>query len=120
MRCGNSTTLHAALAVAMLVGVSGAGCAHRIQSDMEPRRVARSLGFAGCDVSEPMRRYQALDLADRLGNPVLADSSEWATAMAMMQPGDDLRHVYCPRTGGNFFGVFRDKAVLFKFGSFLF
>ena len=120
MRCGNATALCAALAVAMLVGMSGAGCAHRIQPELEPRRVASALGFAECDVSEPMRRYQVLDLADRRGNPALADSPEWAAAMSMMQPGDELRHVDCRRTGVNFFGVFRDKAVLFEFGSFLF
>jgi hypothetical protein len=120
MRYRNTATLLSALAVAMLASLLIAGCAHHLGPKMEPKRVARALGLAECDVSEPMRRYQALDFADRLGNPNLADSSEWATAISAIQPGDDLRHVYCPKTGSNFFGVFRGNSVLIKFGSFLF
>jgi hypothetical protein len=96
-----------------------AGCAHRLGPEMESTRVARGLGLAECDVSEPMRRYQTLDFADLLGIPNLADSPEWATVISMMQPGDDLRHVYCKSNGANFFGLFRGSSVLVKFGSTL-
>lgn len=96
------------------------GCAHRLGPEMESSRVARNLGFAGCDVSEPMRRYQALDFADLLGNSDLADSQEWAEAISLMEPGDDLRHVYCKDNGNNFFGLFRGNSVLLKFGSMLY
>jgi hypothetical protein len=83
---------------------------------MEPARIARELGLAKCNVSEPMRRFQTLDFADLLGNPDLADSPEWTMAISMMQPGDNLRHVYCKSNGENFFGLFRGNSLLLKFG----
>lgn len=79
----------------------------------------RELGLANCSVTEPMRRYQTLDYADLIGNPNLADSPEWAEAMSMMQPGDDLRFVEC-KSGANYFGLFRGKSVLLKFGGMLY
>ena len=104
------------LPLAVLGSLLIAGCAHRLGPEIEPTRTARELGLAACNVSEPMRRYQTLDFADLLGNPNLADSPEWTTAISMMQPGDDLRHVYCKNNGDNFFGLFRGTSVLFKFG----
>ena len=96
-----------------------AGCAHNLGPKMEPARVARELGLAECHVSESMRRYETLDFADLLGNPNLADSTEWATALSMMQPGDQLRYVNC-KSGNNYFGLFRGKTVLLKFGGMLY
>ena len=95
-----------------------AGCAHHLGPKTEPARVARKLGFAECNVSESMRRYQTLDYADLLGNPNLADSPEWAAANSMMQPGDELRYVYC-KSGDNFFGLFRGNSLLLKFGGMI-
>ena len=86
---------------------------------MEPTRVARDLGLVNCTVTEPMRRYEALDYADLIGNPNLADSPEWAKAISMMQAGDDLRYVSCT-SGANYFGLFRGKSVLLKFGGMLY
>ncbi|WP_296282399.1 hypothetical protein [Pseudoxanthomonas sp.] len=89
---------------------------HRLGPKTEHARVARGFGLAaGCEISESMRRYETLDFADLLGNPNLADSAEWATAISIMQPGDQLRHVNCD-TGENYFGLFRDSTALFKFG----
>jgi hypothetical protein len=119
MRSRNSGTILSALALAVLGNPLIAGCAHHLGPDIEPTRVARGLGLAECSVSEPMRRYQALDFADLLGIPNLADSPEWATAISVMQPGDDLRHVYCKSNGDNFFGLFRGSSVLLKFGTTL-
>ncbi|MCI4569482.1 hypothetical protein [Lysobacter sp. CFH 32150] len=67
-----------------------------------------------------MDRDEVLDFADKLGNPNLATSPEWAEAISLLQPGDQLRRVYCPKSGGNFFGVFRGSSVLFRFGSMLY
>jgi len=116
----NSQTLFSALALATLTAPFIAGCAHHLGPETEPPRVARKLGLAGCDVSESMRRYQTLDYADLLGNPNLADSQEWAMAISMMQPGDELRYVYCKNNGDNFFGLFRGTSLLFKFGGMLY
>lgn len=82
-------------------------------------RVARELGLPLCTVTEPMRRYQTLDYADLIGNPNLSDSPEWAEAISMMQVGDDLRYVHC-KSGANYFGLFRGKSVLLKFGGMLY
>lgn len=81
--------------------------------------MAMELGFAGCDVSKPMRRYQVLDLADVIGNPALADSAEWKTVMSMMRPSDSLRHVRCENGGDNFFGLYRGNTLLVRFGSMI-
>ena len=94
-------------------------CAHRLGPKDEPPRVARKLGLWPCTVSETMRRYEVLDFADLLGNPNLADSGEWATAMSKVQPGDRLRHVNCHATGDNYFGLFRGGKLIFRFGSML-
>jgi len=110
----------ATLELAMLIG-----CAHRPikeiapLTEFAPPRVARELGFAGCQVTDPMRKFQTLDYADQLGDPKLQDSPEWNKAIAMMQPGDQLRYVYC-KSGDNFFGLFRGTSLLFKFGGMLF
>jgi hypothetical protein len=94
-------------------------CAHRLGPKTEPARVARDFGLAAeCSISESMRRYETLDFADLLGNPDLADSEEWSTAMSMMQPGDRLRHVNC-ETGDNYFGLFRGNVLFFRFGSMI-
>lgn len=68
-----------------------AGCAHGRIAEIEPSHVARELGYGHCQVTEPMRRYQTLDYADRLGDSNLEHSAERQKAMAMMQPGDNLR-----------------------------
>ena len=122
MRSRNSRPHQAMLLLALLAllaMLSTVGCAHRLGPKIEPARVARDLGLAGCDVSESMRRYETLDFADLIGNPDLAESPEWATAMSMMQPGDQLRSVYC-KSGDNYFGLFRDKKLLFRFGGMLY
>lgn len=119
MHSRNSRKRLSALALAVLGSPLIASCAHHLGPAIEPTRVARDLGLAGCNVSEPMRRYQALDFADLLGIPNLADSPEWATAISMMQPDDDLRHVYCKSNGDNFFGLFRGSSILLKFGTTL-
>jgi len=104
-----------ALSVALITS-----CAHRLGPKKESARVAREFGLAaGCTISEPMRRYQTLDYADLVGYSNLSDSPEWATAISMMQPGDELRRVYC-KTGDNYFGLFRDKSVVYKFGAVLY
>jgi hypothetical protein len=97
-----------------------ASCAHSPGYEIEPARFSREIGFEGCTVSEPLRRYQALDLADRVGNPELASSPEWAKAISMMQPGDDLRRVFCKSNRDNFFGLFRGNTLLFKFGGMIY
>ena len=115
----NSGNMLSTLALTMLGALFVSGCAHRLGPEIESTRVARELGYAGCSVTEPMRRYQALDYADRMGDPNLADSPEWAAAISTMQPGDDLRYVYC-KNGNNFFGLFRGTSLLFKFGGMIF
>ncbi len=106
-------------AAAMLCAALVAGGAHRLGPEMESTRRASELGLANCSVTEPMRRYQTLDYADLIGNSNLAGSPEWAQAMSMMQPGDELRHVEC-KNGVNYFGLFRGDSVLLKFGSMLY
>jgi hypothetical protein len=59
-----------------------------------------------------------LDFADLIGNPNLAESSEWQTAVSMVQPGDRFRHVHC-KSGDNYFGLFRENELIFRFGSML-
>jgi hypothetical protein len=108
-----STLLIAILSVAII-----AGCAHRLGPGLESTRVVRELGLVNCTATEPLRRYEALDYADLIGNPNLADSPEWAKAISMMQAGDDLRFVNC-KSGNNYFGLFRGKSMLLKFGGML-
>ncbi len=104
----------------MLIAALITSCAHRLGPKIESSRVAREFGLAaGCTISESMRRYQTLDYADLVGRSNLADSQEWATAMSMMQPGDELRRVYCT-SGDNYFGLFRGRSVMYKFGSILY
>lgn len=108
----------AVLALATLMPLFSAGCSHQLGPRMEPARVVHELGLAGCDVSESMRRYEALDFSDLLGYSNLAESSEWAKALSLRQPGDDLRHVSC-KSGENYFGVFRGNTLLYRFGGMI-
>ena len=101
-------------------GALSSSCTHRLGPKNEPARVARELGLGTCTVSETMRRYEVLDFADLLGNPNLAESNEWKTAISMVQPGDRFRHVHCYNTGDNYFGLFRGKDLIFRFGSMLY
>jgi len=110
----------ALLAVIAGIGALNSSCAHRVGPKDEPARVARELGLGACTVSETLRRYEVLDFADLLGNPNLAESSEWQTAMSLVQPGDRFRHVHCYKTGDNYFGLFRGKNLIFRFGSMLY
>ena len=103
------------LALMVLVSLFLAGCAHRLGPAYESSRVARELGLANCRVTQSMRRYEALDYADIIGNPNLASFPEWNRALAMMRPGDDLRYVDCP-SGGNYFALFRGKSLLLNIG----
>lgn len=107
------------LGLAILGSALITSCAHRLGPKTEPARVARDFGLAaGCNISESMRRYEALDFADLLGNPDLIDSAEWATVNSLIQPGDRLRHINC-EAGDNYFGLFRGNALLFRFGSMI-
>jgi hypothetical protein len=106
-------------AVACIVALTS-GCAHRLGPKNEPAALARELGLGTCTVSETMRRYEVLDFADLIGNPDLAESSEWKTAMSMVQPGDRFRRVHCGNTGDNYFGLFREKDLIYRFGSMLY
>ena len=107
------------LVLAILGDVLITSCVHRLGPRAEPARGARDFGLAAeCNISESKRRYEALDFADLLGNPNLADTAEWATVISMMQPGDRLRHVNC-ETGDNYFGLFRGNALLVRFGSMI-
>jgi len=116
----HSNSLLSGLALVMLSAALITSCAHRLGPKMESARVAREFGLAaGCTISESMRRYQTLDYADLIGYSNLADSPEWATAMSMMQPGDELRRVYC-KSGDNYFGLFRGSSVIYKFGMVLY
>jgi hypothetical protein len=103
------------LALTALVSLFLASCAHQLGPAFESARVARELGLANCRVTQPMRRYEALDYADIVGNPNLAAFPEWNRAMAMMQPGDNVRYVDCPN-GGNYFALFRGKSLLLNIG----
>ena len=107
-----------ALLLVTLGTLSLASCAHQLGPKMEPSRVVQELGLSGCQVSESIRRYEALDFSDLLGYSNLADSPEWAKAVALRQPGDDLRHVSC-KSGDNYFGVFRGHTLLFRFGGMI-
>ena len=116
----HSSIMLSRLALAMLIAALITSCAHRLGPKIESSRVASEFGLAaGCTISESMRRYQTLDYADLVGHSNLADSPEWATAMSMMQPGDELRHVYC-KSGDNYFGLFRGRSVMYKFGAVLY
>ena len=120
MHYRHSKILLSRIAPAMLIAVFITSCVHRLGPKIESSRVARGFGLpAGCTISESMRRYQALDYADLVGHSNLADSPEWATAMSMMQPGDELRRVYC-KSGDNYFGLYRGKSVMYKFGAILY
>jgi hypothetical protein len=99
-------------------GALSSSCAHRLGPKDEPARVAQELGLISCTVTETLRRYEVLDFADLIGDPNLADSSEWQTAISMVQPGDRFRHVRC-KSGDNYFGLFRGKELIFRFGSML-
>ena len=113
--------IHRSWLVPLLLVVSSlGGCAHGLGLKMESARVARELGFAGCDVTEPLTRSQVLEAADRIGNPDLAASPEWSAAISMMQPGDDLRRVFCRSNKDNFFGLFRSNTLLTKFGGMIY
>lgn len=119
MRTQNSDTFLSSITLALIGITLLAGCAHRFEARNQASAVARRLGLPDCAVSEPMRRYQALDFADRLGIPDLADSPEWANAMSMMQAGDEIRYVNCKNNGNNFFGLYRGSALLLRFGTTL-
>jgi hypothetical protein len=116
----HSKSLPSRLVLTVLGAALLTSCTHRLGPKMESARVARGFGLAaGCTISEPMRRYQTLDYADLVGYSHLADSPEWITALSMMQPGDQLRRVYC-KTGDNYFGLFRGNSVIYKFGMVLY
>ena len=107
--------------VALLMSLLASGCAHQsAKPELEPRKFSREIGLAGCEVSVPLSRDETLDFARRLGAPDLAASPEWTEATALTGPGDHVRQVYCPKNTNNFFGVFRGKSILFKFGSFIY
>jgi len=97
------------------------GCSHQaVRPELESRKFSRDIGLAGCEVSVPLSRDEVLNFADKLGAPNLGSSAEWAEATSLVESGDHMRHVYCPRNTNNFFGVFRGSSVLFKFGSFIY
>lgn len=98
------------------------GCAHQpiVGPKLESSAVAREFELSGCKISVPMSHDEVLVFADKMGNPNLATFPEWTQAISLLQSGDQLRHVYCPKNGDNFFGVFRESSVLFKFGSMLY
>ena len=110
----------ARLTLSMVAVSLMAGCAHKLGYEIESARFSREIGLEGCDVSEPLRRYQALDIAQRIGNPELADSPEWTKAISIMQPGDELRRVFCKSNRDNFFGLFRGNTLLLKFGGMIY
>ena len=97
------------------------GCTHQVvRPDLESRQFSRGIGLPHCEVSVPLSRDEVLNFADRVGAPNLASSPEWAEATSVAEPGDHMRHVYCPKSTDNFFGVFRGGSVLFKFASFIY
>lgn len=121
MNLRGSSSEFQAFTLAALTALLIMGCSHQIaRPKLESTKFSRAIGLAGCEVSVPMSHDEVLDFADKLGDSNLETSSEWAEATSLAQPGDHLRHVYCPGNSNNFFGVFRGSSVLFKFGSFIY
>ena len=107
-------------AALMLSALLAGSCAHQpVGPQIESAKVAEAFGLPGCEVSVPMQREEVLDFAEKLGIPELANSAEWAQASALHEAGNDFRRVHC-QSGDNFFGVFRGKSLLLRFGSMLY
>lgn len=73
-----------------------AGCASApTKVKMEPKSVARELGFPSCRVSVPLSQAEVIADAKRMGNPKPESYPEWIDMTASIQSGDQLRLVDC-------------------------
>ena len=121
MNFRSSSHAHQLSKFVLLSGLLLLGCSHQaVRPELESRKFAQEIGLPGCEVSVPLSRNEVLEFAGRLGAPDLASSSEWAEAISLIEPSDQFRRVFCPKTNDNFFGIFRGGSVLFKFGGFIY
>lgn len=62
---------------------------------MEPKSIAKELGFQSCRVSIPLSQAEVIADAKRMGNPKLESYPEWIDMTVSSRPGDQLRLVDC-------------------------
>jgi hypothetical protein len=79
--------------MAAVIAFAVVGCASGPPAiKMEPRSVAKQLGYPNCKVSVPLAQAEVIEMGRKLqiypnpeGNP------EWNKMIAIQQPGDQLR-----------------------------
>ncbi|SFR94305.1 hypothetical protein SAMN05216570_0964 [Dyella sp. OK004] len=89
---------------------------------MEPRSIAKQLGFPSCLVSVPLSQSEVIEDAKRMGNPKPEHYPEWIEMSASIQPGDQLRLVDCLRANRStnvgdpyYYALIRDGKIVSEF-----
>lgn len=99
---------------AFAVSVSGCGTSDPLKK--EPRSFTRKLGMPSCRASVPLLPSEALDIGRRWEiYPNLEEDSKWTDMIAAMQPGDELRSLYCTSGHAYSYVVIRDRNVIAQY-----
>lgn len=112
-RCCRSGCIGLVVAAAFAV----VGCASAPEAmRMEPRSVAKELGFPGCKVSVPLNPTEVVKMGRELKiYPNPAEDPEWNKMVAIQRPGDQLRRVSCESRNLSSYVLIRNTEVVFRF-----
>jgi hypothetical protein len=108
---------------AITIAFAVAGCASVPAAvEMEPKSIARELGFPSCRVSVPLSQAEVIADAKRMGNPKPESYPEWIEMTASIRSGDQLRLVDCLRANRStsigdpyYYALIRGGKIVSKF-----
>ena len=103
------------LTQALVLALLLSGCAHQPPA-IDTHELVTRFGYPKCKVSVPLAEEDAVKSAELVGAPDIDEREDWGALIGRMNPGDDLRHVWCSpyrgRGGIDLIGVFRDKHLI--------
>lgn len=121
-RLGHSLRLfHVVLPTAMALTIAACASAPT-KVKMEPKSMAKRLGFPDCRVSVPLNESEVIEDAKKVGNPSPEKNLEWIEITKSIQAGDQLRVVNCLSSSRStyFYVLIRDNSVVSEFYSSIF
>lgn len=99
---------------ALALSVSGCGISDPLKK--ETRSFTRKLGMPSCRASVPLLPSEALEIGRRWElYPNLEEDSKWTGMIAAMQPGDELRSLYCTSGHAYSYVVIRNGSVIAQY-----
>ena len=119
-RLQNGSSGFRGLVTAITIAFVVAGCASEPTTlRMEPKSIAKQLGFPYCRVSVPLTQSEVMEDAKRMDIPDPETYVEWIKMKSNIQPGDQVRLLNCFGTSRSKYGGDPYHYVLIRNGKII-